>query len=517
MDPERTPVVVGVGQALARPAGSDQDDSEGDEPVAPLRLVETAARRALGEAPGIERSVGQVSVVNILNGGGDAPAGVLARRLGLEPRRTETTTIGGNTPQWLVTRAAAGIARGDGPTTLIAGGETVRSQQVRPELGAEADAEAKAADTEAEAKAKAKAKADEVVGDERVGLSGPELAAGLMAPAHVYPLFESVLARRAGHSFAEHREALGALMAPFSRVAARNPFTWFREELDPRSIAEPAPENRLVAEPYTKRMSAFLVVDQAAAVVVTSLATARELGVAEGAVFVHSGADASDVWFLSERPDLGTSPGIRAAAGAALDAADTGVGELRALDLYSCFPCAVEIAAAELGLATDDERGFTVTGGLPYFGGPGNDYTTHAVASMVGELRERGGRGLVSGLGWFMTKHSVGVYGDAPPDGGFEVGDTSARQHEIDASAREVVAEVDDPVAASVGAATVVYDRGGGVQAAPVVATLDDGRRVVAGADRDELDDLAGVELVGARIRVEGGPPRYRVEGVERR
>ncbi len=504
MDPERTPVVVGVGQAVARPGGSDREgEPEGDEPVAPLRLVETAARRALGEASGIERSVGRVSVVNILNGGGNAPAGVLARRLGLEPRHTETTTIGGNTPQWLVTRAAAGIARGDGPTTLIAGGETVRSQQVRPELGAEADAEAKA-------------KADEVVGDDRVGLSGPELAAGLMAPAHVYPLFESVLARRAGRSFAEHREALGALLAPFTRVAARNPFAWFREELDARTIAEPTPENRLVAEPYTKRMSAFIVVDQAAAVVVTSLATARELGVAEGAVFVHSGADASDVWFLSERPDLGASPGIRAATGAALDAASTGVGELRALDLYSCFPCAVEIAAAELGLAVDDERGFTVTGGLPYFGGPGNDYTTHAVASMVDELRERGGRGLVSGLGWFMTKHSVGVYGDAPPDGGFEVGDTSARQREIDASAREVVAEVDDPVAATVDAATVVYDRGGGVQAAPVVATLDDGRRVVVGVDREELDDLAGVELVGARIRVEGGPPRYRVEGVGR-
>ncbi len=486
MDPARTPVIVGVGQALGR-----------DQPVSPLGLIERAAREAFEDAPGIDQRIDQVSVVNIINGGGAAPATLLSERLGLRPERTETTTLGGNTPQWLVTRAAAAIAGGEHSTTLIAGGEAVHSQRENPELGSEADASDAV---------------DEVVGDDRPGLSPPELAAGLMVPAHVYPLFESVWAHRTGRSFADHRAALGWLMAPFTRVAAAHPMAWFDEELEPEEISTPSGENRLVAEPYTKRMNAFISVDQAAAVVVTSLDVARELGAAGTCVFIHSGADCNDVWFPSQRPDLGASPAIRAAGRAALRGAGMGIDDIQLFDLYSCFPCAVEIAAHELGLSEDDDRVWTVTGGLPYFGGAGNNYSTHAIASMVDRLRTEGGQGLVTALGWFSTKHSIGVYGIAPPDGGFRVGDTEAAQHEIDGSALAVVPDVADPIAATVDASTVVYERSGDVRSAPVIATVDDGRRVVAMADRRELGTVAGVNLVGALVRVEGSPPRYRVE-----
>lgn len=488
MDPARTPVIVAVGQALGR-----------DEAISPLGLMERAARQALDDARGIDQAIDRVSVVNIINGGGKAPATLLADRLHLAPQRTETTTIGGNAPQWLVNRAAAAIAEGEGGTTLIAGGEAVHSQREHPELGQEADA------TDA---------VDDVVGDDRPGLSTAELAAGLMVPAHVYPLFESVWARRAGRSFADQRNALGWLMAPFTRVAAAHPYAWFDEELEPEEISTPTPDNRLVAEPYTKRMNAFISVDQAAAIVVTSLEVARELGVAGECVFVHSGADCNDAWFPSQRPDLGASPGIRAAGRAALQAAGLGIDDIHHFDLYSCFPCAVEMAAEELGLSDDDDRGRTVTGGLPYFGGPGNNYSTHAIASMVDRLRREGGQGLVTALGWFSTKHSVGVYGIAPPDGGFRVGDTGPAQREIDGSALAVMTDVADPVAATVDASTVVYERTGEVRAAPVIATLDDGRRVVAMAERRELEQLEGVNLVRALVRVEGSPPRYRVERV---
>lgn len=486
MDPARTPVIIGVGQALG-----------GDEPVSPLGLIAQAARRALDDVPGLDQRIDQVSVVNIMNGGGTAPATLLSERIGLRPGRTETTTLGGNTPQWLVTRAASAIADGQGVTALIAGGEAVHSQRQNPELGSDADT------TDA---------VDEVVGDDRPGLSSPELAAGLMVPAHVYPLFESVWAHRAGRSFADHRTALGWLMAPFTRVAATHSIAWFDEELEPEEISAPSGENRLVAEPYTKRMNAFISVDQAAAVIVTSLQVARELGVAGRCVFIHSGADCNDVWFPSQRPDLGASPAIRAAGRAALHAAGMGVDDLHLFDLYSCFPCAVEMASEALGLSDDDDRVGTVTGGLPYFGGPGNNYSTHAIASLVDRLRTEGGQGLVTALGWFSTKHSIGVYGIAPPDGGFRVGDTGSAQREIDGSALAVVADVADPIAATVDASTVVYERSGDVRAAPVIATVDDGRRVVAMADRRELESVGGVNLVGALVRVEGSPPRYRVE-----
>ncbi|HVM40238.1 MAG TPA: acetyl-CoA acetyltransferase [Acidimicrobiia bacterium] len=486
VDPELVPVVVAVGQA-----------SERGTPVSPLALMERAARAALDEAPGMASRIDRVSVVSVINGGGSAPASALARRLGLRAGVRETSAIGGNSPQWLVNRAAGAIASGHGGATLVAGAEAVRSLREAPELASEAEPAA----------------ADPVVGDDRPGLSALELSARLMLPAHVYPLFESVLAARAGRSFEEHRRALAELMAPFTDVAVSHPHAWFRRSRTPDELADPDHDNRVVAEPYTKLMNAFLSVDQGAALVVTSLAVAREAGAAEGAVYVHGGADANDVWFPVERPDLGRSEGLAVAARAALDAARTTVDDVDLLDLYSCFPSAVEMAIDALGLEPDDARGFTVTGGLPYFGGPGNNYSTHAIATMVERLRHEGGRGLVTALGWFVTKHSVGVYGVAPPEAGFRLGETTHAQGRIDATALPVAEILDAPMEGTVEASTVIYDkRTGEVGSVPALVTLDDGRRTAAVAEKNELEALAGVNLVGARVVVEGTPLRFRVE-----
>ena len=167
---------------------------------------------------------------------------------------------------------------------------------------------------------------------------------------------------------------------------------WFPEALDAAEIATPRPDNRIVCEPYTKRMTAFLGSDQGAALVVCSLAAARRAGVADRAVFVWSGAGATDVRFPAARPDPGRSPAIAAAGRALFDAASQAGGgtvaidDVEVLDLYSCFPSAVALAAEALGIALDDPRGLTVTGGLPYFGGPGNNYTTHAIAEVSERL-----------------------------------------------------------------------------------------------------------------------------------
>jgi acetyl-CoA C-acetyltransferase len=489
MDAERTPVVIASGQTLER-----------DAYVTPLDLAERAASIALdtGHHGGgaLRDRIERVSVVNMLSPGGPSPASILASRLGLRgATRSETTTVGGNTPQWLVTRAARDIAAGDlSGATLILGAETMRSARAKPTFPPPADGVAP----------------DRIVGEDRPGIGPAETAVGVLAPAHLYPLFESVLAARAGRSFAEQRAFLGRLLAPFTEVAAKHPHAWFTEPRTAEDLGEPSPSNRLVTEPYTKLMNAFLGGDQAAAIVVTSLAVARELGVADGAVFVWSGADAIDVWFPSARPDLGASPGIAAAGRAALDAAGATVEDVAAFDLYSCFPSAVQMGAAALGLALDDARGLTVTGGLPYFGGPGNNYTTHAIATMVDRLRAEPGTGLVTGLGWYVTKHSVGVYGSTPPPNGFRAGDTSDVQRAIDASALDVVVgEVLDH-GATVDASTVIYTPTGDVQSAPAIATLDDGRRVVATAAPDDRA-AAAENLVGRRVHVTGWPPTYKV------
>jgi acetyl-CoA C-acetyltransferase len=253
-------------------------------------------------------------------------------------------------------------------------------------------------------------------------------------------------------------------------------------------------------------------VDQGAALILCSLRVAQDLGIADKAVYVWSGADATEVWCPSQRPDLATSAGIRTAGEAALGAAGIGIDDVDHLDFYSCFPSAIEAGAEALGVALDDPRGLTVTGGLAYFGGPGNNYPTHAVATIVDLLREGGGRGLCTGLGWFTTKHSIGVYGAEPPPSGFRRGDTTAAQAEIDATALPVTLEASG--AATVVASTVIYDRDGAVSGAPVFADLPDGTRVAAAAHPDELSSLAGVSLVGRTIElVDSEPVRYRVAG----
>lgn len=493
VDPERVPVILAAGET-----------SERSELVTPLDLAERAAGAALSGAPGLGSTIDRVEVVGILAGGGPAPAASLAARLGIKPTLTATTTVGGNTPQWLVGRAADDIVEGRVRAVLIAGAEALRSHLARRPGGAAAPT---AADIDG-------VEPDPVIGDARPGLSDPETAAGLLLPAHVYPLFENALARKCGRTPEEHRRVLGELMSPFTEVAATRPHAWFPRPLSADDISTPSDDNRLTAEPYTKRMNAVIAVDQGAALVVTSLAVARLLGAEDRAVFVWSVADASDVWFPSQRRDLTSSPGIAAASIAALAAAGAGIDDIALLDVYSCFPSAVQIAAAALGVAQDDARGLTVTGGLPYFGGPGNNYCTHSIAALTESLRGAadGTLGLITGLGWYITKHSVGVYGSAPPPRGYRRGDTSADQARIDASALEVAPIAAGMAAATIDAATVVYDRDGAPISAPAIATLDDGRRVVARAPQEDLGQLAGSNITGWRVTISGSPPTYHLE-----
>jgi acetyl-CoA C-acetyltransferase len=307
-------------------------------------------------------------------------------------------------------------------------------------------------------------------------------------------------------------------MAPFTEVAAQHPHAWFRQARSARELATVTPENRLVVEPYVKTAVAFLGGAQAAALVVTSLSVAQTLKLDGGALFVWSAASANDVWFPVARPDLGRSAGLEAAAGAALQAAGVTVDDVSAFDLYSCFPAAVQIAAASLGLSLDVDRPeqirrLTLTGGLPYFGGPGNNYSTHAIATMFDAFRSgagvaddepRGRIGLVTSVGWYLTGHSVGIYGSMPPAVGFSTGDTSKAQVAVDASALPSLTLGEEVAAmATVEASTVYYDREGRRVGAPVIATLDDGRRAAASAVDGEFEEAGEQWLVGARIHVE--------------
>ena len=499
-DPERIPVVIASGQSIER-----------DRLVTPIDLMERACDAALETVPAVRNHVDRLSVVDIMTRTGPAPATELAGRIGTDAAWCEVTTVGGNSPQWLVNRAATDIVAGTLTVTVIAGAEAIRSTRDRRAQGLP-----RVIDSELPA--------DPTVGDGLPGFGPAESAIGLLAPIHIYPLFESVVAARHGRDAPGQRRAMGRLLAPFTEVAAANPYAWFPEALSPREIANPTADNRIVCEPYTKRMTAFLGSDQGAALVVCSLAAARRAGVADRAVFIWSGAEATDVRFPTARPDLGRSPAIAAAGRAVFEAATAasgggssiGVDDIEVFDLYSCFPSAVELAMDALGIATGDRRALSVTGGLPYFGGPGNNYTTHAIGTVTDILRGSApGLGLVSGLGWFITKHALGVYGTEPPPQGYRQADTSAAQSVIDDSAQPVALEVDRPTSATVVAATVVRDQDGTSTGAPLIARLPDGRQMaLSAADGDVVDEMGHLDvpgLVDTGVVVQSGAARYRL------
>jgi acetyl-CoA C-acetyltransferase len=252
-----------------------------------------------------------------------------------------------------------------------------------------------------------------------------------------------------------------------------------------------------VSFPYLKRMCANIDVDQAAALVLCSYEAARAAGVPEDRlVFPRSGADAHDHFFVSERDTLGASPALRAAGRAALAAAGAGVDDVARFDLYSCFPSAVEVQAAELGFALD--RTLTVTGGMRFAGGPWNNYPMHALAALVDVLRaDPGARGLLSANGGYVTKLAVGVFSTEPPASGFG---HASPQASLDAEPRRGV-ELEPDGVATVETYTVMHDRGGEPTEGIVACTMPDGRRawgVVHGGD--ELVAMTRDEMIGRGV-----------------
>jgi acetyl-CoA C-acetyltransferase len=494
------PVLIGSGQFTQR-------ETDPARALEPLDLMAEAARRAAagaGLGPGALAGLDRVAVVNLLSWRyGNAPR-ALAGRLGASPRDEVYTTIGGNTPQSLVNRIAADVAAGRVDLALVAGAEAMatlrRAQkaQIRPAWSPVAEGK------------------PEKFGDTRDGTCGVENDHGLMMPVIVYPMFENAIRASRGRSIPDHQAHLARLCSRLSEVAAGNEHAWFRERRSPERIAAAGPDNRMIAFPYTKLMNSILEVDQGSAVLIASTRRARELGVPEDRfVHLHGSADAHDLWFVSERTGYARSPAIRAAGRRALERAGCGISDVDLLDLYSCFPSAVELACEALGIADDDPRPLTVTGGLACFGGPGNAYSLNAIAEMTDRLRAAPGRrGLVTGLGWYVTKHSVGVYGTerpASPDAfgqGSDPAADEALQRALDAQPHPALAA--EPAGeATVETSTVAFDRDGAPMRGIVIGRLADGRRFLANTppERDVLEAMTVHETVGLRGRVQPGSP----------
>jgi acetyl-CoA C-acetyltransferase len=483
LDP-RTPVIVGAGQVCHR-------DGAAPEPV---RLLAEAARRAEDDsrAPGLLRRVGSIRVVHILSWRYRDPGRLLADLVGAAPRHTAVTTVGGQSPQELLARTAADIQAGRADLVLVGGAETWRTRRAIRATG----------ERPPWADQPATAEATEVIGGELVMGTPAEVDVGLTLPATVYPIFENALRAAAGRGLAEHTRLIAGLWARLSEVAVGNPHAALPRRFTAEEIATTGPGNRMVGFPYTKLMNSNSHVDQAAAILLAPAGTAAALGVpADRWVFPVSAASASAPPAISDRADLHSSPALGAAGRAALRLAGVEAAELAHLDLYSCFPSAVEVAAAELGLPLDRE--LTVTGGLTFAGGPWSNYVSHAVATMVGRLRtDPGAPGLCTANGGYLSKHAAGVYSTRPPERGFRHVDA---QEEVDRLPRRSLAEGCDG-AVVIESYTVVHDRAGAPERAIAACLLPDGRRTWGvSTDPDLLGVMTGEEVCGRPARVRSG------------
>jgi acetyl-CoA C-acetyltransferase len=463
-----------VGQAEQRP----DDPREALEPIDLLAAAARAAEDDAGASASLLRRLDTAAVVSSVSGSYPDPGSLLARRIGAtDLRRTILTTIGGNSPQLLVNHVSAAIGAGEIDVAVLGGVECLfsrrRARKQEPKVWL--------AWTEDDAPP-----CPEVIGDARPGSSEYELAHLATDPIHVYPLFETALRASAGHGVAEHQRVVSELWAGFAAVAADNPHAWSRVAYTAEEIRTPGPTNRMVTFPYPKLMCARIEVDQAAALLLCSYEAAVAAGVpGDRMVFPLAGASTHDHFFFCERDRLDRSPAVHAAATGALAAAGVGLDDVARFDLYSCFPSAVQITMASLGLvgpAGGDDRPLTVTGGLGFAGGPANDYPTHAIARMVEELRaDPGSVGLVHAIGWYATKHGVGLYSTTPPSDGFTQVDGTRLQDGIDALPHRAAAGPYEG-AAVVEATAVAFGRDGTASHAIVSLLAPDGRRVLANA-----------------------------------
>jgi len=484
IDP-RTPVVVGVGQFLQRPANLE----DALEPVAMMAEAVAAAAADAG-VPGL---VGRADLIVAVKGAWHYPdpARLVAERFGASAARGALTSDGGNTPQSVISHLSKLIAAGDLDVAVVVGAEAIWSRRRMRAAGIERRVTEQPAG----------AAPDRLIGSDLPMSTEAERARGLELPVHFYPIFESAIRYERAETLEDHRTRISQLWARLNSVAVANPYAWIREPMTAEEIRDPSPANRMVGFPYTKAMNSNWDLDLAAAVIVCSAGAAADLAVPRDRwVFPHSGADAHDTLAVSNRWSLAHSPAIRAAGRRALDLAGVDVDDLAHIDLYSCFPSAVQVAAGELGLS--QERQLTVTGGLTFAGGPLNNYVTHSVATMASVLRSDPGTfGLVTANGGYLTKHAIGVYCTEPPAGGFRWQDA---QGEVDAApTRAALDDHDGPV--EIEAYTVMHGHDGPDKA--LVACLGpEGQRAWAtSGDPDVMDAMVAEEFIGTKARLHPG------------
>jgi acetyl-CoA C-acetyltransferase len=487
IDPRR-PCIVGVASHTWH-AGDVGDDGAPE----PLDMWAEVAREAARDSRGnnLLAAIDDVNVVYCQTCQYDDPAARLAERLGLTPGRRFYSGIGGTTTQQLVDGAAEAILNGEREVVLITSAEALATQRKAKQRGVRVPYSFRP--------------------EERrpypweAPLHPAEIAHEVFQAWLTFAVFDNARRAHLRTGLDEYRRGIGEMMAPLTEIAAHNADAWFPIARTAEEIVTPTATTRMVGYPYTKYMVAIMDVDMAAALIVTSHERADALGVPKDQrVYLRGWCYATDPVYVAEHREMWRSPALAAAAGEALRGASAAVDDVAHLDLYSCFASSLHFARDALGIAPTDARALSVTGGLPYHGGPGSGYMTHSIAQMTRDLRaDPGSLGMVSGVGMTMTKHVFGVYSTAP--GPVGPPDSESVQHRLDEAGTVAIADEYDGDA-EVAAYSVVHGRDGEPEWALLVCDVGPAQRAYARATEPELLARAeSEELVGETVRLQPG------------
>ncbi len=450
-----------------------------------IQAVKAAAEDA--EAPKLLEKLDQVCV----NQGMwrySNPARAVASAVGAHQAKSAGTYWGGNFVQLALNQMALALARGELEAVAFTGAEWGRSLS----RFAQAENEPQLSD--------APGTPDLTYGKHEYHAHLIERDLGCVRPVQTYPLLENALRHARALRIDEHMRRISNLWARFAQVAAKNPHAWIREPPTAEEIRTPSASNRRISFPYPKLMNSNSNVDQAAALILCSTDFARRMRIPESKwVYPLAGTDAQDALFISSRADLHSSPAIRIAGSKCLELAGLTPQDLELVDLYSCFPVAVQIAARELGF--DEARDLTVTGGLTFHGGPLNNYVMHSVARTVELLREAPSqKALCTANGGTLAKHSFGAYSGEPPAQPFR---HACTQEEVDALGQREVLETWDgqlPVEAY----TVMFGNEGPDVGFATCLTPAGQRVWGKTSDRHDLEAMLNGEFCGQEVHIKG-------------
>ena len=477
--PELTPVIVGIGEYTDRP----KDVTKALEPIALMAEALRAADKDGGG--GLLSKLESLELIGLISWRYADPVNLLCDKLGIQPARRINASMGGETPIRLIHEAAVRIAKGELTTAAIVGGEAMNARNHARKQGARL-AWTPAVSLENTVK----------FPSSTFTLSKIARKLGATDPAYIYPLYEMATQNAWGQTPAQAQAESAQLWSRYATVATKNDYAWIRTAPDANAIVTVSPDNRLINWPYPKFMVANPSVNQAAAVIVTSLAAARAAGIAEDKlIHIWGGASASEPedYLMRDRYDHSTAQ--EAALKKAVELAGGDAKAFGHMELYSCFPVVPKMAQRTLkalGLNTASVAP-TVTGGLTFFGGPLNNYMSHAVCAMVRTLRKApGDLGLLYGQGGFVNKHHTLVVSTRPAPAPLAL--AFSVQNQADEK-RGVAPVLDEGYAgpATIETYTIQYGRDGTPIQGIVVVLSPDGFRTMA---RVLADDASSMSLL---------------------